>query len=194
MASTSGRSSRSTLTGTKCSFMNAAVSASSNDSCSITWHQWHDEYPIESRIGRSSSRARSSAASPHGYQSTGLSACWSRYGEVSCASRLGITLRLPGRCTLTRGPAEEGGGMPVDLTIVLKDEPGQLARLGETTGEAGVNLQGMCAMTGDGHGYVHVLVDDAKADRAREALEAAGMGVADEREALGIDIEARPGT
>ena len=84
--------------------------------------------------------------------------------------------------------------MPVDLTIVLKDEPGQLARLGEATGEAGVNLQGMCAMTGDGHGYVHVLVDDTKAARAHEALEAAGMGIADEREALVIDVEDRPGT
>ena len=84
--------------------------------------------------------------------------------------------------------------MPVDLTIVLNDEPGQLARLGETTGEAGVNLQGMCAMTGDGRGYVHILVEDGQAERVREALETAGMGVADEREALVIDIEDRPGT
>ena len=30
-------------------------------------------------------RARSSASSPHGYQSTGLCRCWSRYGEVSLA-------------------------------------------------------------------------------------------------------------
>lgn len=81
-----------------------------------------------------------------------------------------------------------------DLTVILQDRPGELARLGETTGEAGVNLLGMCAMTGEGRGYIHVLVDDAKAARAREALEAAGMGVADEREALVIDIEDRPGT
>ena len=33
------------------------------------------------------SRARSSASSPHGYQSTGLSACWRRYGLVSSARR-----------------------------------------------------------------------------------------------------------
>ncbi len=39
-ASTSGRSSRSTLMVTKCSFMSAAVGSSSNDSCAITWHQW----------------------------------------------------------------------------------------------------------------------------------------------------------
>ena len=42
-ASTSGRSSRSTFTGTKSAFMIAAVEGSSNDSCAITWHQWHDE-------------------------------------------------------------------------------------------------------------------------------------------------------
>jgi hypothetical protein len=38
--STSGRSSRSTLMFTNRSFMSAAVSSSSKDSCSITWHQW----------------------------------------------------------------------------------------------------------------------------------------------------------
>ena len=38
-ASTSGRSSRSTFTLTKCSFITAAVAGSSNDSCAITWHQ-----------------------------------------------------------------------------------------------------------------------------------------------------------
>src|SRR6266540_1765089 len=38
-------------------------------------------------IGLSSVRARSSASSPHGYQSTGFAACWSRYGLVSFARR-----------------------------------------------------------------------------------------------------------
>src|SRR5574341_921874 len=41
-----------------------------------------------SRIGRFSSLARRSASSPHGYQSTGLWACWSRYGLVSWIKRL----------------------------------------------------------------------------------------------------------
>jgi hypothetical protein len=31
--------------------------------------------------------------------------------------------------------------MPTDLTVVLTDEPGQLAKLGEATGDAGVNIQ-----------------------------------------------------
>ncbi len=84
--------------------------------------------------------------------------------------------------------------MPKDLTVVLQDRPGELARLGQATGEAGVNLQGMCAFTGEGRGIIHVLVDDAKATAARQVLEEAGMGVADEREVLAVDIEDRPGT
>ncbi len=84
--------------------------------------------------------------------------------------------------------------MSTDLTVVLQDRPGELARLGQATGEAGVNIQGMCAFTGEGTGVIHVLVDDAKAAAARQALEEAGMGVADEREVLVVDIEDRPGT
>src|SRR5690554_2324934 len=43
-----------------------------------------------SRIGLSCARACSNASSPQGYQSTGLSACWSRYGLVSFAKRFAI--------------------------------------------------------------------------------------------------------
>jgi hypothetical protein len=84
--------------------------------------------------------------------------------------------------------------MATDLTVILDDRPGELAKLGETTGDAGINVLGMCALTGEGRGFIHALVDDEKVGAAREALEAAGMGVADQREALVIDIEDRPGT
>jgi hypothetical protein len=69
-----------------------------------------------------------------------------------------------------------------------------LARLGTATGEAGLNIQGMCAMTGEGRGVIHLLFDDGDASQARKALEQAGMGVADERAVLVVDIEDRPGT
>jgi hypothetical protein len=82
--------------------------------------------------------------------------------------------------------------MATDLTVVLADRPGELGRLGGATGAAGVNIDGMCAFTGEGRGVVHILVEDAAA--ARQAIEAAGMGIADEREALVIDIDDRPGT
>ena len=85
--------------------------------------------------------------------------------------------------------------MARDLTVVLQDRPGELARLGEATGAAGVNIRGMCAFTGEeGRGIIHLLVDDEKASAARGALEDAGMGLADEREVLVVDIEDRPGT
>src|SRR5207247_7472812 len=44
------------------------------------------------KMGRSRSFARASASGPQGDQSTGLLACWSRYGLVSVASRLGMLL------------------------------------------------------------------------------------------------------
>jgi hypothetical protein len=84
--------------------------------------------------------------------------------------------------------------MSRDVTVILQDRPGELARLGQAMGEAGVNIQGMCALTGEGRGVIHLLVDDDQAGAARSALEEAGMGVADEREVLVIDVEDRPGT
>jgi hypothetical protein len=84
--------------------------------------------------------------------------------------------------------------MPTDLTVVLTDEPGQLAKLGEATGDAGVNIQGMCAFTGEGRGIIHVLVSDSAVDRASKALKEAGLRLADQRKVLVVDVEDRPGS
>lgn len=84
--------------------------------------------------------------------------------------------------------------MPTDLTVVLSDKPGQLATLGGAVGEAGVNIAGMCAFTGEGRGIIHVLVSDDAVARAVSALEQAGMAVADERSVLVVDVEDRPGS
>jgi hypothetical protein len=84
--------------------------------------------------------------------------------------------------------------VPTDLTVVLRDEPGELARLGASTGAAGVNIEGMCAFTGEGRGLIHVLIADEAVRRAVSALEEAGLGVVDEREVLVVDIEDRPGS
>src|SRR2546423_3041749 len=101
MPSTSGRSTRSTFTLTTSRFITAATSGSSKLSCAMTWHQWHDEYPTERSTGLSSARAFSNASSPHGYQSTGLSACWRRYGLVSPARRF-ISLLSPSQAPALR--------------------------------------------------------------------------------------------
>jgi hypothetical protein len=78
-----------------------------------------------------------------------------------------------------------------DLTVIMEDKPGKLADLGEATGRAGVNIEGLCAMVGDGKGFIHILVEGA--DAAREALEEAGIAVADERDAVVVDLHDKPG-
>lgn len=78
-----------------------------------------------------------------------------------------------------------------DLTVIMEDQPGKLADLGEATGRAGVNIMGLCAMVGDGKGFIHILVEDE--EKARTALEGAGIDVADEREAVVVDLHDRPG-
>jgi ACT domain len=51
--------------------------------------------------------------------------------------------------------------MAIDITLLLDDQPGALARVGEVLGRAGVNIEGLCAVTsGGGQAEVHVLVED----------------------------------
>ena len=82
--------------------------------------------------------------------------------------------------------------MPTDLTVILEHRPGELARLGEVTGEAGVTIHGLAAFTGEGRGVVHVLLDDEAVAGCRAALERAGMGIADKREVFVVAVDDRP--
>ena len=84
--------------------------------------------------------------------------------------------------------------MPRNLTVVLHDKPGELARIGETLGDAGVDLRGLAAFTGEGNGIIQLLVEDDEAERATKALRDARIGLADDREVLVVDIHDRPGT
>jgi hypothetical protein len=84
--------------------------------------------------------------------------------------------------------------MATNLTVVLADKPGQLATIGEATGAAGVNIEGMCAFTGEGRGIVHLLIADDQVGRAIDALKSAGMGIADQREVLVVDVANHPGS
>jgi hypothetical protein len=81
--------------------------------------------------------------------------------------------------------------MATDLLVVLEDRPGELARVGETLGNAGVNILGLSATTGGGRGEVHFLVEDAGA--ARKALSGAGVEVSSEREMLVAPVQEQPG-
>jgi hypothetical protein len=82
--------------------------------------------------------------------------------------------------------------MAKDLTVILEDRPGTLADLGEATGGADINIDGICAATAEGKGTIHILVEDAAG--ARSALEDAGIEVSGERDVLVVEVEDRPGT
>ena len=82
--------------------------------------------------------------------------------------------------------------MAIDLTIYLDDQPGELARLGEVLGRAGVNIEGFCALTsGGGQGEVHLLLEGAEA--AFNALADAGIEIISEQEVIVVGLEDRPG-
>ena len=51
--------------------------------------------------------------------------------------------------------------MPIDLAVTVEDLPGELAALGEATGKAGINLDGLCCYPPEGRFVVHVLVEEA---------------------------------
>jgi hypothetical protein len=76
-----------------------------------------------------------------------------------------------------------------DLTVNLENKPGQLAQLGETLGNAGINIEGVCGIA-DGGG-VHILVPDAQ--MAPEALADAGIDCGGERDVEVISIVDQPG-
>jgi hypothetical protein len=78
-----------------------------------------------------------------------------------------------------------------DLTVIMEDQPGKLADLGEATGRAGINIAGLCAMVGDGKGFIHILVEDE--ETTKTALADAGIEIADEREAVVVDLHDKPG-
>jgi hypothetical protein len=79
-----------------------------------------------------------------------------------------------------------------DLTVVLEDRPGELAKLGRATGAAGINIEGMGGDAREGRGVLHLLVEDTQG--ARDALSGAGFEVLDERDALVVEVENRAGT
>ena len=81
--------------------------------------------------------------------------------------------------------------MPKDLTVILTNRPGTLAEASEAVGRAGINIDGGCGFPCGSEGIFHILVEDV--ERARRALEEAGLECRDEREVVVTNIENRPG-
>jgi hypothetical protein len=81
--------------------------------------------------------------------------------------------------------------MRKDLVIIPEDHPGELARIGETAGIAGLNIEAVSAFTGGGKGIIHVLVDDD--ERALQVFSEAGFDVKASRHVVVIPVENKPG-
>lgn len=79
-----------------------------------------------------------------------------------------------------------------NIVVMLRDEPGALARVGEALGAAGVNIHGMCGFPEPPGGTLHLLVDDST--EAQEALADAQATVRDVRDVLVVDCADEPGT
>lgn len=80
--------------------------------------------------------------------------------------------------------------MAKDLTLILEDQPGALAKVGEALGKAGMNIEGVCGTTVEGEGVIHILVEDAA--KARRTLEVNRITVREETDVLVVNVEDRP--
>jgi hypothetical protein len=69
-----------------------------------------------------------------------------------------------------------------DLAIELANRPGELARMGEALGRAGLSIEGGGAFVAQGKGLAHFLFADGAA--ARAALEQTGVVVFNERDVV----------
>jgi hypothetical protein len=79
-----------------------------------------------------------------------------------------------------------------DLKVELEeDQPGTLADIGETLGNAGINIDGICGYLCEGKGVIHILIEDAAS--ANKALKEGGFEVTEECDVLVLDVSDQPG-
>ena len=78
-----------------------------------------------------------------------------------------------------------------EIIIIVDDQPGTLANIGELLGRSGVNIETLCASTHNDQGVIHLVVDDG--DDASEVLQANGYKVEGTRPVLTATLDDRPG-
>ncbi|MGD0122983.1 MAG: ACT domain-containing protein [Candidatus Limnocylindrales bacterium] len=76
------------------------------------------------------------------------------------------------------------------FVVATEDRPGELARIGEAMGTAGVNITALAGLTGEGAGLIGFLVSDEAG--ARGALRTAGIETK-EVEVIRIALADEPG-
>jgi hypothetical protein len=79
-----------------------------------------------------------------------------------------------------------------DISVVLPDRPGTLAKVTDAIAQAGINIDGFSGASECADTFHFLFTRDA--DRARSAIESAGHTVKQEREVALVDVEDRPGT
>ena len=80
-----------------------------------------------------------------------------------------------------------------DITIIIPQRGGAVPEVWEALGAADINVEAAVSFSREHHLVVHVVVEDAVAQRTHDVLTAAGLLVVDEREVLIVPIENHPG-
>lgn len=83
--------------------------------------------------------------------------------------------------------------MQTEFTVILDDRPGTAALVGETLGQARVNIDGLCLVTSAGIAILHVLVSPHEVEHARQALLDARVDLHGERPVWVAQLVDRPG-
>jgi hypothetical protein len=80
------------------------------------------------------------------------------------------------------------------LNVCLDDRPGTLAKATGAIANAGINIEGYCAVPQgqEGEGAFRVVTRDLRAHR--KARESAGFKVQEERDIAIVEVEDRPGS
>ena len=78
-----------------------------------------------------------------------------------------------------------------EIIVIVDDEPGTLAGIGELLGRSGVNIETLCASSYNGNGIIHLVVDDG--EDAGEVLKANGYKIEGTRPVMTATLDDRPG-
>jgi len=81
-----------------------------------------------------------------------------------------------------------------DLTVILENRPGTLAKATSAIASAGINLEGGAGFDCGGEGIFHALFrSDSDAIAAKRALESAGFKIRAQKPVVVAQIEDKPG-